>query len=216
MADDYAGTTQAGKLSPGQTAAGCPAITLVADEPRLEIHFDFGQGCTTDDGEWHQGKLGAVFEPGEAVLTFDDYANEEAGLDGRLRVVQGPPLRHYMEALTLTQDGAWVTFDTELAVSIDLNEPFDPEDNEAAFTGSGRVENSDGESFAYTITDDLIALGNCEYAVRGEIDARFTDREGHRFDAEVDYFPESGGCDDLVAVRIEGETILTHLDESAF
>jgi len=82
-----------------------------------------------------------------------------------------------------------------------LNTPFACDDDMIKVTGSINVESSTGDAYTRMITDPLIRLGDCRYAVQGIVEYSKNDA----VIATLNY--GNGACDNLAELTTGGETI---------
>lgn len=175
------------------------------------VTLDFGNGCKARDGKLRKGKIITVFTgpmgiPGsKATTTFDGYKVDSIAVAGTHTVTNTSTSNNRIFSVSvadgkLTWDGGrWVNWScTRNMTQIEGNgTPILPADDIFTITGSGRGENSRGNTWAHQITEPLVKRFTCRWISKGIISITRNAGSG-----QLDF--GDGSCDNKAVLTING------------
>ncbi len=180
---------------------GCPVITWNLSQKQLLI--DYGEGCTGPAGINHSGNIvmNGSLSGGtlQFAVAFNNFTTMNCSIGGSMSYVMR--LGYAEVNITngaITCEDSTIKVDANLKITVDLNNTLgDPTDDSYTVTGEGTVIAADGTTYGIKITDPLLFYAMCKYPVRGVMEIT-----GKDFTAQVDFYPESGDCDDVVEISV--------------
>ena len=180
---------------------GCP--TAIYNVLLKQLVLDYGSGCSGAGDISHSGSIVLTGSFSGTTLsfasTFNEYTANNFYLNGNVTFIAGmDSIEITIANGTIAYGDTTVSINAELKLKIDTNgTPGDIFDDVYVITGFGTVITTDGSSYSFEITTPLEYHALCQYPVKGVVEVK-TDS----YTAEVDFFPNSGSCDDIDKVTI--------------
>jgi hypothetical protein len=199
------GTGPVGGGNPGEidtlTMISCPLITYQTEAGSFAMQLDYGDGCVPDWGGSKTAGLVMVnataLDPGaQMAVTWVGYEVDGVTVDGTTSATLIGDTLTWLMSGTVSEGGAAVTGDVELAGTLVPNSPLDLEDDELILTGGGTVI-ADGVAVSFVIDEEepLVLHASCEYPVSGDVSL-----STNLGNARIDY--GDGDCDSLATIWI--------------
>lgn len=189
------------------TILDCP--TVIFDRDARTALFDFGAGCQAYDGVTRSGSIsisysGSIRSNAILNLTFNDFKANGQTYSGTaaITVSSGAVQVSLVEATATNSAGETTTIDATLTVKAAIGNPVDISDDVYLVGGNVTVTDKDGDTYSFTITEDLEFSLTCAYPKKGKMEGVNSDNIA----VKVDFFPVNGECDDIVAITIGSVT----------